>query len=183
MFRQAQHEVLILSLSKDEDRLVGLNPRPRICRGAGITPRRWPGRRGGRRRWRRRARGTGSRQSRPCRGPGALNRCRRRQPAVVEPPGRVAPPAAGPTPPPPARYTVNRANLLALWQIKMPDAFRTQSRIDFINLFALVDRIIRANWFANITVDAFVRYLERHVILDFNFRAGSTMKIRYCVCI
>ena len=38
----------------------------------------------------------------------------------------------------------------------MTDAFRAKIRINFVNLFALGDRIVGAFGFANITVNAFI---------------------------
>jgi hypothetical protein len=52
--------------------------------------------------------------------------------------------------------TGHRANLYTLGLVKMPDTLGALGRVDFINLFAQINGLVRALRFAHITVDAFI---------------------------
>lgn len=53
-------------------------------------------------------------------------------------------------------YAIDRANLVALMGIVVPDAFGAKHRIDFEYFWAHRDRAVRTFSFADITVDAVV---------------------------
>jgi hypothetical protein len=52
--------------------------------------------------------------------------------------------------------TGHGANLHTLGLVKVAHAFGALGRVDFVNLFAQINRLIRALGFAHIAVDAFV---------------------------
>ena len=49
----------------------------------------------------------------------------------------------------------------------MTDTLCASVRVNFVNFFALINGIVRTHWLANITIDAFVRYQQRHGDLTF----------------
>ena len=51
---------------------------------------------------------------------------------------------------------INWANLLTLGLIKMSDAFSAAARVYLVNIQALVNGLVGAFWFADITIDAFI---------------------------
>jgi hypothetical protein len=55
---------------------------------------------------------------------------------------------------------VNRTNLDTLTGFEMSDAFGAQLPVDFVDDFALIDCIVRAFRFANITIDAVISYKQ-----------------------
>jgi hypothetical protein len=58
--------------------------------------------------------------------------------------------------------TADRAELHTLRLIKVAHAFRAAVRVNLIDFCAHRDRLIRALWLADITVDAFVGDPQRH---------------------
>ncbi len=71
----------------------------------------------------------------------------------------------------------HRTNLHALGLVKVADAFRALGRIDFINLRAEIDRLIRALRLAHIAVDAFVGDHQRHATGSAKVRIGFMVRI------
>ena len=67
----------------------------------------------------------------------------------------------------------NRAYPNALGLFVMTNALRAESRIDFIDAFTLGNRPIRAFGLTNITIDAFIRYEERHIDLRGTLEDGD----------
>jgi hypothetical protein len=61
------------------------------------------------------------------------------------------------------RDAAHRAHLHALRLSKVADAFSTAMRVDFVDLCAHRDGLIRALWLADITVDALVGNPQGHV--------------------
>ena len=59
--------------------------------------------------------------------------------------------------------TRHRADLHALWFTKMTDALGAFVRVDFVDLGAHVDRIVRALGLAHVAVDTFIGYQKRHL--------------------
>ena len=57
---------------------------------------------------------------------------------------------------------IYRTHFNALWFVEMADTFGTTIRIDLIIQFTLIDCVIRAFGFADITIDAFVGNDECH---------------------
>ena len=62
------------------------------------------------------------------------------------------------------------AHNLTLRLVIMPDAFCAQIGVDFINVRAHVNGLIRTFGFAHIAIDAFVGDDERHIIFYFKIQ-------------
>jgi hypothetical protein len=60
------------------------------------------------------------------------------------------------------RNAVYRAHFSALRRIEMADAFRAFIGVDFVDFYALIDRIVGALGLAHVAVDALVGNHERH---------------------
>ena len=60
------------------------------------------------------------------------------------------------------RNAIHRADLHALWRIKMSDALGAFIRVDDLNFVALRNRFVRAFGQAHITVDALVGNRDGH---------------------
>jgi hypothetical protein len=56
----------------------------------------------------------------------------------------------------------HRADLHALRLVKMANAFGAFVGVDFVNLFAHINRLVRAFGLTHIAVDAFISNPERH---------------------
>jgi hypothetical protein len=54
------------------------------------------------------------------------------------------------------RNAVHRANFFALWHVKMAHTFGAFVRVNLVDFFAHVNRIIRALGLANVAIDTFV---------------------------
>jgi len=57
---------------------------------------------------------------------------------------------------------IHRADFHALAGFEMTDAFGAQLPVNFINDFPLIDSVVGAFWFADITVDALICYKQCH---------------------
>jgi len=62
---------------------------------------------------------------------------------------------------------VDRADALTGWFIIMSDAFRTPIAVNFVNLIAHRDRLIRALRFAHIAINAFVCDQQGHDVFSY----------------
>jgi len=66
------------------------------------------------------------------------------------------------------RYAVNRADFLALRLLEMTYTFGALVGVDFIDLFALINRLIRALRLADVAVNALVCDHQSHLTAPLN---------------
>jgi len=64
------------------------------------------------------------------------------------------------------RNAIDGTNLDALGGLEVADTLRAQRRVDDVDFFTGGNRIIRTFRFADVTVDAFVSYFQRHTGLS-----------------
>ena len=75
------------------------------------------------------------------------------------------------------RDAINRADFHALGSIKMSNAFGTFVRVNFVNLDALKNGVVRALRLANVTIDALVRNFKRQLNATFRLCRATPWRL------